>query len=164
MTPSTYNSAIASALQANAAIASYCATNFGRGCLVQENENPGDPLTYDDAPWLCCLVWPTAELGPIIDANTCEIVISAGVGPLLSNSTAMLVTETTARGATTNGLRSWGNATAAEALLALAITAAKAIGQTGAIIDSSRIDTDAWAHYPLQIASAVISIKEFNTL
>lgn len=164
MTPSVLNTAIASALQTNAAIAAFCAATWGRGCLIQENENPGDPLDDEQAPWICCLVWPTAELGPIIDANSCEIVLSAGVVKPQAALTAVLPDLIQPRTASANGLQRYGQASEAEALLLLAIAAAKELDLDGAIIGASKVETDGWLHYPLQIASTVLSIREPNTL
>ncbi|MEI8164753.1 MAG: hypothetical protein WCG26_00175 [Chloroflexales bacterium] len=164
MTPSAYNAICAAAIKSSSAIATSCTTKWGMGCLVQDGENPADPLSLADCPWICCLVWPTAELGAIVDANSCEIVLTAGVGPLPSVEAPALPTIGTERTPSTNGIRTYGNAADAEGLLLLAIEAAKAACPNGAIVAASRIETDNWMHYPLQIASAVLTIREYNTL
>lgn len=159
----TYISAFAAALQASTTIKTYCTTRWGKGCLVQIDENPNDPIRDDSAPFLTLLAWPSSELGPVIGELRYPILLTAGCLPLSSATTPTLVTVTTARTASANGLQSWGAATEAEGLLAAAISAIKGVKLTGSIVSTVTEESNGWMFYPLQTASAVLTIGESNT-
>ena len=157
-----YIALFATALAEDAALTAWCVENFGRAELIRKQENPLRPLSSDDGPWICLLSWTGAEMGEVTAAHSCAVNVTVGVADkdaqLIEsmNSAARVEQERTD---SVPGIEEVGDAEMAKIFLGLVV---EAIKQTacGAIVESAGAESDGWSQYPLQIASAVLTIRQ----
>lgn len=162
MSAYTYIKQIATALKDSTAIKNHCISGYGKGCLVRIDDFPANPLSSDDAPFLCVTKVPQQELGQVADADEWQINVIAGIA---MSEDAMVPAETATRSATTNGLQQIGDAELAETLLGLALVVIRALALTNhAYVHQIAEDSDGWATLPLQMAVAQITLRRARTL
>lgn len=157
-----YISTFATAVRDTAAIKDYCIAQFGKGLLVQVDDDNEDPIESDKAPY--CLIHSTTGSAndPVSDASDINLRIEVGTMP---TGEPPYYTDTTARSVTANGLRKYGAGEKAVDLLDLILTAIKAVNiDACTIMNTSSIEADGILLFPLQIASSVISISEQKDL
>lgn len=157
-----YIGLFATALAANEALTDWCIETFGRPQLIRKQENPAKPLGSDDTPWIALLSWTGAEMGEVSESNTCSVNVTCGISvkgasDVESMESAAKVEQE--RTDTVPGIEEVGDASIAETFLALVVTALKSCN-CGALIETAGAESDGWSQYPLQVASAVLQIRQ----
>ena len=150
------------AVKNSAGVLSYCQTNFGRGLLVQIDDDNESPISSDKAPY-CLLSSATgSDNSPVSDMSSIRIRCEVGVAPITEPP---YFTDSTARSATANGLRKYGNGEKAVDLLDLCLTAIKgATLDAQTILTTSDIDADGMLFFPLQLAVTNLTVSESKDL
>lgn len=158
--PHSVRVAAARLVAANAAIAAYCAENFGRGLQVIVDRYGVEGLPgEDDAPYAWIYADGENELGNV-DAESFEFVVEVGaVNPAIRPSH----TVEAARSASANGLVLGGIAAKVEALRELVFRAI-AGGHVGAMFNTASRTEDSVSAFPLEYAALRMNYTYPETL
>jgi len=157
-----YIALFADALAGDEALTAWCITNFNRPHLIRKQENPSAPLGSTDAPWVALLSWTGGEFGEVSAAHSCAVNVTCGISDPARDdveSPARAATVSQERTATQPGIEEVGDAALAETFLEMVIGVLKAAGVDG-LIETAGAESDGWSQYPLQLASAVITIRQ----
>lgn len=155
-----YIALFATALAADTALVAWCVENLGRPPLIRKQENPDRPLSSKDAPWICLLTWTGAEFGELSEADTCAVNLTVGIAAPDADDVEQMGSAARVeqeRTETAAGIEEVGDAGMAETFLARAVNSLMK-ANVGALIQTVGADSDGWSQYPLQVASAVLSI------
>lgn len=159
--PASYIAAFAQAVADDAALTAWCKEKFGRPHLVRKQELPGRPLNDGDAPWVCLLSWTGAELGEVSDGGTCAVNVTCGISAPGADDIEQMqnaVRVQRERTADAAGIEEVGDAALAEEFLSKVLDIVMRAG-SGALVETAGTESDGWSQFPLQIASAVLSIR-----
>jgi hypothetical protein len=156
-----YIDLFAVAVRDNAAVLTFCTTNFSSGLLVQVDDDQEDPITSGKAPYCLIHCATGSDNSPVADES--DIRIRVEVGTVAGNPPYL--SDTTTRTATANGLRKYGAGNKTVDLLDLCMVAIKAVNiGENIILKQSSVEADGILFFPLQVASSVISIGEQKDL
>ncbi len=159
-TPHSVRVAAARIIQADAAIAAYCATNFGRGLQVIVDRYGVDGMPgEEDAPYCWIYTDGVNELGNVSE-ETFEFVIEVGA---VSTALRPSYTEEAARTSTANGLVLGGIAEIVETLREMCISAVRE-GRVGAIFNTASRAENSMSAFPLEWAAARMNFDYPETL
>jgi hypothetical protein len=151
---------LATALADSEEIEQHCVENYGKAPIIQVGENPGDPLSNEDAPWIILWRLPGSAFGPVSENNHATIIVHIGVTQKY-DGTGVLRPRTT----TASGLQVWGAGERAEALSVLVAGVLKSV-----ILDKhlmlTEVDSevDGATYAPLETASFEFKLSGYRTL
>lgn len=157
-----YIALFATALANDDELVEWCVDNFGRPPLIRKQENPANPLDSEAAPWICLLSWTGAEMGEVVASNSCSVNVTVGISDAAAadvesmSSAVRVLQERTDEAA---GIEEVGDAELAETFLTL-VVASIIKSSAGALIETAGAESDGWSQYPLQIASAVLAVRQ----
>jgi len=158
-----YIKSMAMALQADSTIRDYCIDTYGKGALIQIDDNPANPLNNEATPWILFEAAPSVEQGPIADFDLFDFFCGVGItSPTGTDATLPVVTNK--RSATINGLQQVGNSDYAETLLVMVLDFIKEHPQSdGAMIQNSILESAGGSYLPMQVSAAKVTITSPNT-
>ena len=152
----------AQAVADNAGLAAWCIEHFKRPHLVRKQELPGHPLSSGDAPWVCFLTWTGAELGEVSDGASCAVNVTCGISAPGASDVEIMqsaVRVERERTADVAGIEEVGDAALAEEFLSRVLDIV-ASDECGALVETAGVESDGWSQFPLQIASAVLTVAD----
>jgi hypothetical protein len=149
----------ATALQADATIQAYCVNNFGKGLLVQVDDDNENPLSSADAPYCLLFAYSGGEDSPASEDKIQQARIV--VGTVQAGTSPHTPTVTNTRSATANGLRKYGAGNLAVDLLDLVLASIKAVTITDySLFASATYDVDGLLFFPLCVAGTTAQLRQ----
>jgi len=151
----------AASIQADTTIQTYCVTNFSNGLLVQIDDDQENPISSADAPFCIMIGYSGGDDSPVAEAKVQAARIVVGC----TKANAHTPTVTTARTATTNGLRKFGIGNLAIDLLDLIIAEIKSVNLgTGHILTETSYDLSGLLLFPLTCVGTTMIVREAKDL
>jgi len=159
-TPHSVRVAAARLIAADAAVAAYCAEQFGRALLVIVDRYGVDGIPGEkDAPYAWLYTDGDNELGNV-DAETFEFVVEVGA---VDDALRPSYNEEAARTASANGLVLGGIAEKVEHLREL-VLAAILRGHVGACFNTAARTENSMSGFPLEFAAVRLNFTYPETL
>ena len=156
---------LAQAIRDNTDLENSVVEAYGKGLLVQIDDNPANPIGAEQAPFCVLYRVPQTLMGTIAEDDAFGLLVVCGV---VTNAAATAdgtpYEVTTARSATANGLTQWSNPEAAENLLVSVVEILKEVNLGNIMISEIDSDVDGGSYLPLQTASAQLLVIQKRTL
>ena len=151
------------AIQADSAIKTYCITNFGKGLLIQIDDDVENPINSEDAPYCKMFGYTGGDESPVSEQKIQQARIVVGT---ISSGTPTIPVVTNIRNATTNGLRKFGAGNTCVDLLDLVIAKIKTVTITDncSLIAGASYDVSGLLLFPLHVAGTTVQIQESRDL
>jgi hypothetical protein len=157
-----YITTFSEAVRDDSAVQAYCIEKFGKGCLVQVDDDIENMIGSDAAPYCLFVAVPGTEDNPVAENGIFNIAVEVGTMP---TGEPPYYSDDTERTASANGLRIFGQGEICVDLMELVLTACKAATLSAcSLIQTSTIDASGSLYFPLALAVSQITVSESKDL